>query len=248
MSIFLRTAIGCVLLALLQVAACAQQKVTPAAAVPPKTEERPAAATDKARGAVLADVPQKADPTALYLFYLHGRIIEEKGTRPTDERYGVYEYEQILETLSREGFTVISEARAKGTDPKQYARKVVGQIQTLIGKNVPPRNITVVGASKGAVITLLVSTGLRNRDVNFVVMANCNDWVMTNFDVDLYGNVLSIYDYRDEFGETCRKFFDKATGLNKSKEIVLKLGTGHAVLYKPLREWIDPTVEWARGN
>lgn len=246
MTVVLRLASCCLLLSLLQPIACAQKKVAPTAQ--PRSEATVPASTDKAQGTIFHGLPEKVDAKARYLFYLHGRIIEEQGIRPTDPRFGVYEYEQILEALRLEGFMVISEARARGTDPKEYARKVAGQIQTLIQKNVPPRHITVVGASKGAVITMLVSTALRNREVNFVTMSNCNDWVMQNFDVDLYGNVLSVYDYKDEFGQTCRKFFDRATGLNRSKEIELKLGIGHALLYKPMREWIDPTVQWARGN
>ena len=151
-----------------------------------------------------------------------------------------------VDTLLAKGFTVISEARAKDTDVNQYATKVVRQINALVNAGVPPQHITVVGASKGALITMRISTLLKNKDVNFVIMSNCNDWVDKNFQIDLYGNVLSIYDIKDEFGGTCQKFFDKAHGLNRHNEVVLKVGTGHAVLYKPLKEWVDPVVEWAK--
>jgi hypothetical protein len=215
--------------------ACGQQRANPIN----KTD-------DRAQGAVVKDVPATVDAKARYLFYLHGRIIENRGIRPTDPRYGVYEYEEILNTLAAKGFTVISEARAKDTDVNQYARKVVQQINNLVNAGVPPRHITVVGASKGALITMRVSTLLKNKDVNFVIMSNCNDWVDQNFQIDLYGNVLSIYDFKDEFGQTCQKFFDKAHGLNRHNEVVLKIGTGHAVLYKPLKEWVDLVVDWAK--
>lgn len=180
-----------------------------------------------------------------YLFYLHGRIIEEQGIRPTDPRYGIYEYEQILDTFKRLGFTVISEARARGTDPEAYASATAGRIRELLASGVPPRRITVVGASKGAVIAMLTSTALGNRDVNFVIMSNCNEWVAENFHIDLHGNVLSIYDMNDEYGRTCRRLFDGSTGLNRRREVELKIGTGHAVLYRPMREWVDLVVEWA---
>jgi acetyl esterase/lipase len=36
---------------------------------------------------------------------------------------------------------------------------------------VPPQNITVVGASKGAGITVLISHLLKNKEANFVPMA-----------------------------------------------------------------------------
>lgn len=222
---------------LLSVIACGQQRANPVANN---------SQTNSSAQEVLKDVPATVDTKASYLFYLHGRIIENQGVRPTDPRYGVYEYEEILKTLAAKGFAVISEARAKDTDVNQYATKVVQQVNTLINKGVPPSHITVLGASKGSVITMRVSTLLRNKDVNFVLMSNCNDWVGRNFQIDLYGNVLSIYDINDEFGQTCQKFFDKASGLNRRKEVVLKVGTGHAILYKPMKEWIDPVVEWAR--
>jgi hypothetical protein len=224
-----------ILALVLSVVACGQQRANPIN----KTD-------DRAQGVVLKDVPTTIDAKANYLFYLHGRIIENKGIRPTDPRYGVYEYEEILNTLAAKGFTVISEARAKDTDVNQYATKVVQQINSLVSAAVPPRHITVVGASKGALITMRVSTLLKNKEVNFVIMSNCNDWVDQNFQIDLYGNVLSIYDIKDEFGQTCQKFFDKAHGLNRHNEVVLKVGTGHAVLYKPMKEWVDLVVEWAK--
>jgi hypothetical protein len=220
------------------VVACGQQRANPI--------NNNSQADSRVRGVVLKDMPATVDTKASYLFYLHGRIIENRGIRPTDPKYGVYEYEDILKTLAAKGFAVISEARAKDTDVNQYAAKVVQQVNTLLAAGVPPSRITVLGASKGSVITMRVSTLLRNKDVNFVIMSNCNDWDNQNFQIDLYGNVLSIYDVNDEFGQTCQKFFDKAHGLNRHNEVVLKVGTGHAVLYKPLKEWIDLVVEWAR--
>jgi hypothetical protein len=203
--------------------------------------------TDK-QGMIGKDVPEKVNPKARYLFYLHGRIIEEQGVRPTSPQHGVYEYEQILETFRDAGFVVISEARAKNTDPERYAEKVVAQIKNLLKAQLPPDQITVVGASKGAVISMLVSTYLKNREVNFVLLASCNDDMFKRFDINLWGNVLSIYDVKDEYGQSCQKFFDKATGLNKHKEIEVRLGIGHGLLYRPIKEWIEPTIEWARNS
>ena len=191
-------------------------------------------------------VPAKLDPAARYLIYLHGRIIEERGIRPTDPRYGTYEYVAIVRALERRGFTVVTESRPSGTDPERYARTVQGQVEALLAAGVPARHVTVLGASKGAVIAMLASTFIRNRDVNFVLMSNCNDWVREHFRVDLYGNVLSIYDKNDEFGTSCGPIFAQSRGLARRKEVVLQLGTGHAVLYRPLPEWLDLVDAWAR--
>jgi hypothetical protein len=45
------------------------------------------------RGSILNDVPAQPRPGARYLIYLHGRIVEEKGSCPTAERFGTYEYQ-----------------------------------------------------------------------------------------------------------------------------------------------------------
>jgi hypothetical protein len=190
--------------------------------------------------------PAKVDPAARYLIYLHGRIVEEKGLRPTDPRYGTYDYIAIVRALEGRGFTVVTEARPKGTDPEQYAETVEAQVEALLAAGVPARHITVLGASKGAVIAMLASTSIRNRDVNFILMSNCNDFVRQRYRIDLYGSILSIYDKNDEFGTTCRPIFDESTGLARRNEVMLQIGTGHAVLYKPLPEWIDLVDAWAR--
>ena len=199
------------------------------------------------QGVWLKDVPRQIDRQAKHLFYLHGFIVENEGIRPTSPRHGVYEYEQIVRTLANRGFVVISEARPKGTNPEVYATQVVTQIQILLEAGVPPHNITVVGASRGGAIAAITSTLLKNRDVNFVIMAACgNSTIYRNFKVDLWGNVLSIYDYKDDGVTTCRPFLDKSTGVNRRREIVLKLGLGHGILYRPLPEWVEPVVEWTR--
>ena len=229
-------------------AACGQR----GAAQPQATPAAPAANANNshqsAAGQVLPDVPARVDTAARYLFYLHGRIVEEQGPRAVSPQYGPYEYAQIVETFARRGFVVISEARPKGTDVQQYAPHVVAQINALVKAGVPPQSITVVGASKGGVIAVAVSTQLKQRAVNFVILASCgNTDEYRRFKPDLWGNVLSIYDYKDGTGAgSCRRFFAQATGLSRSRELVVKLGLGHGLLYRPLKEWVEPAVEWAQ--
>src|ERR1044072_9278546 len=66
-------------------------------------------------GMIFATVPSKADPNARYLFYLSGYIVEAGNRRPTSPKFGVYEYDEILNAFAREGFVVISEARVKNS-------------------------------------------------------------------------------------------------------------------------------------
>jgi len=86
--------------------------------------------------------------------------------------------------------------------------------------------------------------------VNYVLMGVCHpnmvaDWKRRQ--ISLHGNVLAIRDAADDIAGSCQELFDISTGkgLGRSQEIVLEVGTGHGILYKPLDECILPAVEWA---
>jgi hypothetical protein len=198
--------------------------------------------------------PDSIDPTAKYLFYLHGRIVEDQGIHAVSPDFGEYQYMAILEKFSSHGFVVISEQRPKNADSMKSAEKVVGQVKALLDAGVAAKNITVVGASKGAAITIEVSHLLENEEVNFVIMGICHPDTVAEFKrkgTSLYGNVLSIYDFADtEYAGSCEKLFEysEGRGLARHDEIVLQVGAGHGVLYKPLDEWVVPAVEWANGE
>ncbi|HSR19654.1 MAG TPA: hypothetical protein VLL49_01955, partial [Anaerolineales bacterium] len=90
--------------------------------------------------------PASVDPAGRYLFYLHGRIIEEQGLQAVDPRFGAYEYAAILERLGIPGLTVISEQRERDAYPPTYARRIQDQVETLKRAGVASEHITVVGA------------------------------------------------------------------------------------------------------
>ena len=113
------------------------------------------------------EFPVTVDLQKWYMFYLHGKIIEDQGLPAISPDYGEYEYIEILRALSQYNFVVISEQRAKNTNVESYARKIVREIKILLDSGVPAQNITVVGASKGAAIAVLVSHFLENHEVNF---------------------------------------------------------------------------------
>jgi hypothetical protein len=194
--------------------------------------------------------PDVIDPSARYLFYLHGKIIEDQGIHAVSPEYGEYEYEAILEKLASHGFIVISEQRTKNADGMKYAERVAEQVTELLKAGVLAKNITVVGASKGAGIAIEISHLLENEEINYVIMAICNpdeiDLLMQNQTI-LYGNVLSIYDSADELAGSCQEIFalSEGRGLAHYDEIVLHVGSGHGILYQPLDEWVIPVAEWA---
>ena len=194
--------------------------------------------------------PEQIDPSKRYLIYIHGKIIEDQGLPAISPDYGEYEYEAILKRFSDYGFVVISDQRPKNADVVEYAQKTAQQAKDLLEAGVLAKNITVVGASKGGAIAIYVSNLLANPEVNYVIMAICHPDNVTDFirdQISLYGNVLSIYDSSDELAGSCQSLFDlsQGKGLAKHDEIVLHIGTGHGILYKPLDEWITPIIQWA---
>jgi dienelactone hydrolase len=213
-------------------------------------EAQPSTPLAQKRGVILSDVPQKVDTKALYLFYISGYLVEACNTRPVSPRFGVYEYEQILDTLKQSGFVVISEARKQSAEIKPYAKKVTAQVRQLLKAGVPPEQITVVGASQGSWMAMLVSTYLENRRVNFVFISGCSadDGLLKL--VNLHGNVLIIYEKTDIWPGTrpCSRFRDDATGLSEYKEVETNTGQRHGFLYRPMKEWVEPTIEWAQQH
>jgi hypothetical protein len=199
------------------------------------------------------DFPVSIDPSKQYLFYLHGKIIEDQGIPAISPDYGEYEYEAILKKLASYEFVVISEQRPKNTDGMEYANKVVKQVMELQKAGVPAKNITVVGASKGAGIAIDVSHLLEDEEINFVIMGACHPddvALLEQNNISLYGNVLAIYDSVDELSGSCQKLFafSEGKGISLHDEIVLHIGTGHGILYKPLDEWVVPVTQWAEGR
>lgn len=192
------------------------------------------------------DVPDNPDSNGRYLFYLHGLIVEEAGIRPKSEEHGYYEYELILDTLAKEGFTVFSEARKKGTQVIPYAKKIADQVKRLLDHQVPQKNITVVGASKGGIITAYVSALLQEKGINYIFLAGLFEKCLRDENLILYGNVLSIHDRADTLSITPELYFKRSNELGRSKAMVLDLDIGHGLIYKPYREWIDPLLDWIR--
>ncbi len=141
------------------------------------------------------------------MFYLHGKIIEDVGLPAISPDFGEYEYGSILNALESHGFVVISEQRPKDTDADAYARKVVGQVDALLKAGVPPANITIVGASKGAYIAATVSFLRHDPAINYVLIGTCHPDAVEEWKSDgmkFHGNVLTIRDVADlEYSGSC---------------------------------------------
>ena len=181
-----------------------------------------------------------------YLYYLHGKIIEDLGPAGVSPRFGAYDYAGIIRAFENAGLIVVSEVRPKDTDPSGYADKIVAEVRGRLAAGVPPENVTIVGASKGSVIAMLVSSRLRVDDVRYVFLANCNDWMERTFAPRFTGDVLSIYEASDDIGQSCREIAARSPAKGRFHEIRLETGLGHGVVYRPHVEWVGPATDWAK--
>ena len=208
---------------------------------------------------VLSEPPQNPKKEQRFLFYMHGAWIERAGLYEPHPKYGIYEYGKIVKAFSEKGFTVISEVRTKRVNPEAYSRKIVGQINELLQKGVPPENITVTGHSKGGHMALLVATILSQPKVNFVIMAGGGrkgtrfgdefQRFVNRRAATLQGRILCLYDKSDQISGSCKEAFDRADKRTlKSREIVFHTGRDHGLFYKPDSIWVDQVIEWSRGN
>ena len=199
----------------------------------------------KAEGQSSQRTALAVDNASRYLIYLPGRIVQAGNTRPVSPKFGVYEYDQILDTFKQNGFNVISQARDQDTDVERYEATMADEIRALLKADVPAKHITVVGASQGSWIAMLTSTYLQNRNVNFVLIAACSADPAFLKMVNLHGNVLSIYEKTD-LAQSCVQYRRDATGVRDWKEVEVNTGLKHGFLFRPLKEWTDPAIAWAK--
>lgn len=192
---------------------------------------------------VYTDVPKSPEPAKTHLIYLHGRIIENSGPRPTDSRFGLYDYPAVLEALSSRGAVVISAQRPPETDMNKYAGIVVAQVEELINRGVPPENIVVAGFSKGGGIATRVSSFLRRPQVRFVLLAACPRSPIPT-QLRLTGHVLSVYEASDTLAGSCKPLAEQPEQPQTFKEIKISTGKLHGAFYMPLPAWVDPVLDW----
>ena len=181
------------------------------------------------------------------VFYLHGAIVEQGDPRPVHPKYGLYDYPAIVSALSRPNFYLTAERRAKDTDYLSYAENLSRQISELIANGTRAQDITIIGFSKGATITAIVSSLLKNDDVNFVIMASCNEWYNKGEllkGLRLRGHILSIYERSDELAGSCQAVAQRTPPPSSFLELEINTGKSHGAFFIPRREWLEPIVSW----
>jgi hypothetical protein len=198
-------------------------------------------------GEVLEKPPANPDPAARYLFYMHGRYVEE---RVSDTNYN---YDAILRELAGKGFTVIGEARGK-VDIGAYARTVAGQVSALISAGVPAANITVAGHSRGGFIALLSASFIGDPGIRFGILAACGlegtrfrkayRKLLNKSAQAIKGRFLVMWEQSDDEIGHCDEVLQKAGA--PYRNLTLTAGGGHRIFYQPENAWVDPLVAFAK--
>jgi hypothetical protein len=190
----------------------------------------------------------QAQAAPRYVIYLHGKIVEDAGRRPTDRAFGIYEYDAILDSLRRAGFVVLSDQRPPRADSDSFATHVAQQVDSLLELGVAPRAISVIGFSKGGWIAILASSRLHNPAISFVFMGACGPWAFERPDLHVAGRLLSLYETSDSLGISCAPMFARRGPGSRIREIALSLGLGHGTFFQPRSAWLAPAIAWSQGR
>lgn len=193
------------------------------------------------------------DPAARYVFFLADEMVTPANPEPRDPEYGIYQYPQIANQLQAADFTVVSRPRETNEHPYLVAEEVADQVQRLLDAGVPAGHIGLMGAGKGAAITVLAVSRLSNPGLQVVVLSLCNetfiDFWIAHKEL-LAGNVLSIYADGTPDRSSCRRYLEHCAGVNVRtfREIVLPASAGPAYYFRASGDWLLPAIEWLRGN
>jgi hypothetical protein len=191
---------------------------------------------------------QNDNQATKHIIYLHGKIVEDQGVEAFSERFGKYELDSIVARLKVPNSTVHCEVRATDVDPARYAEGVSKRIDSLIGIGTDPINITVVGASKGAIIASFVSSQ-NNHPINYVLLAGNNEYQERTHDWKFHGQILAIYELSDEIAGKNYNFWKaRKNYATRFEQIEINTGLGHGFLYKPIDEWLQPAKKWVLGQ
>ncbi|MEM9886865.1 MAG: alpha/beta hydrolase [Bacteroidota bacterium] len=185
-----------------------------------------------------------------YIFFLHNRFLETHELHEAHPLFGRVEYEAILAEFEKANFKVISEKRNGNVDARAYAVEIVAQIDSLIRSGVQASNISIIGTSKGGYIAQYVSTLANQSALNFVFIGSFQDTDMEEFpEINYCGNILNIYEKTDPYSVSALERKRTSTcEIKHFKEIELNTKMQHGFLFKPLKEWMEPSLKWASGN
>jgi hypothetical protein len=194
-------------------------------------------------GNIYEQFPETVNASEKYVFYSHGLIVEGDNPTPISPLFGKYEFPQVKQALADDGYNLIAYHRAKNTEAKAFAKKLVRDVNLLIEKGVKPENITLLGFSRGGGITMWVSHYLKSPKVRFGLLAACPRDIEDGGELRLSGKVYSMFETSDSV-RSCQFLIDKSPQVTSFNETAISTGQGHGAFYRPLPEWVVPVKAW----
>lgn len=179
-----------------------------------------------------------------HVFYLHGMIVEVQGVNAVSELFGPYKYQDIIDSLNAAGYQVHSEVRTTKTDDTAFCRQISGEIDQLVADGLSPRDITVIGASKGGMMAMQISDQNKNP-VNYILLAANSTQLENSASWKLHGHILGIYETSDEIaGKDYSYWKDRSVEAKEFEQLKINTGLGHGFLYLPIAAWMEPAKAW----
>lgn len=189
--------------------------------------------------------PDQIRPDERYVIYSHGLIVEGTDPRPKHPEFGTYDFPAIKRALfDGGGFNLIAHQRPANTDIGEYVSTLESWVRRLVDAGVKPSRITLVGFSRGALLTALASSRVKDVGLNTALMAVCSDGGIAGGPViSLAGRFLSLYETSDVVG-SCESLAKNSPGLSSFDEVAISTGLKHGAFYRPLPEWVEPLRRW----
>ncbi len=191
------------------------------------------------------DFPAVINATEHYVFYSHGLIVEGDDPRPVHPDFGTYQFPEIAAALfATGGFNLIAHHRTANTRPEQYVIQLQEWVEELLEAGVAAANITLIGFSRGAQLTLVAAHALNETGINTVIMGVCSDGDYTpEKALRLGGRVLSLYETSDVV-QSCSSLLARSSMALATAEIAISTGLQHGAFYTPHPAWLVPLQHW----
>ncbi len=179
-----------------------------------------------------------------HIFYLHSNIIELQGPNAYSEQFGAYEFEEIIAAFSAPNHIIYADIRDSLVNFDHYCTKISNQIDSLIAADVDPKNICVIGASKGGVMAMQISDQNTNP-IKYVWLGANTKNLEASYDWDYHGYILAFYDTSDKIANADYAYWiNSSTKTKKFIQVGLDTGRGHGFLYTAMEEWVKPSLAW----
>jgi hypothetical protein len=189
--------------------------------------------------------PDSIESDGRYVIYSHGLIVEGDDPRPVHAEFGTYDFPAVKQAIFEGGnFNLIAHHRPANTDIATYVATLESWVTQLLDAGVKPSRVTLVGFSRGAMLTALASSKFVEQGINTALMGTCsNGFVIGQPDLKLGGHLLSIYETSDVV-DSCGGLAEASAELYSFQEEAISTGLKHGAFFRPLPDWVRPLREW----